>query len=223
MPSTLSSADKATYDSIFSHPVSHNLERKELISVLGHLSEQEEEQNGKLKFSRNGQTLTLGLHGKDVDVEEIMHVRHFLKSSKLLHESAASLCDVAVVLDHSGARIYLIDDENSTPVHVKPLDPSGHDQQVHNPQGDSGGKQGPHRRLFYEALANHLEEAGRILLIGDGHGASSEREKFLKELDENHHTDLASRIVGSETVNLSHMTDAQLIATGRTFFTSLGS
>jgi hypothetical protein len=98
-----------------------------------------------------------------------------------------------------------------------PLDPSGHDQQVHNPDGDSGGKQGPFRKLFYEALAQRLEGADRILLVGDGQGASSETDHFVAELQKHHHA-LAERVVGSEVANISHMTEADLMAKARKFF-----
>ncbi len=215
MPSTLSAAHKATYDSIFSHPVSHNLEWRSLIAVFNQLGDLEEESNGKMKFSRNGQTLTLHSRGKDVEVEEIMHIRHFLESSEDRPADARIGNDAMVVLDHSGAKIYRAGEETA---HLVPLDPSGHDQQVHNPKGDSGGKQGPLRKLFHEALAEKLQGLNRILLVGDGQGASSEVDHFMNELKEHHHEKLAERIVGTEVADISHMTEGDFAARAREFF-----
>jgi hypothetical protein len=219
MPSPLSGSDKATYEAIFRHPVAHNLEWRSLISVFHHLGELEEEANGKLKFSRNRQTLTLHRRGKDVEVEDIMHIRHFLDSSNAATERTTPASkDVVVILDHSGARIFHAGSEGSEPEHVVPLDPLGHDQQVHNPNGDSGGKQGPLRKTFYEALAKKLEESDRILLIGDGKGASSEVDHFVAELQHHHHDGLAKRVVGTEVANISHMTAGDYRAKAHGFF-----
>ncbi|AIE85837.1 hypothetical protein [Fimbriimonas ginsengisoli] len=220
MPSTLSSADRATFESIFRHPVAHNLEWRSLIAVFNHIGELEEEANGKMKFSRNGQSLILHSRGKDVEVEELMHIRRFLESTNTAEEPKQTLArDVLVVLDHSGARIFRADAEEAIPEHVVPLDPQGHDQQVHNPKGDSGGQQGPHRKQFYEALAKKLEGADRILLMGDGQGASSEMDRFVAELHENRNEALAERISASEVANISHMTDGEFAARAKSFFT----
>jgi hypothetical protein len=104
---------------------------------------------------------------------------------------------------------------------VVPLDPSGHDQQVHNPIGDSGGKQGPLRKLFHEALAHKLEYADRILLMGDGTGASSEMSHFVAELLNHHHKELAERIVDSQVCDISHMTEHDFAAKAKEFFNEL--
>jgi hypothetical protein len=122
-----------------------------------------------------------------------------------------------VLLEHSGARIFRENAEDATPEHIKPIDNLGHDHQVHNPLGDSGGKQGPLRHLFYETLAKRLDGAGRILLVGDGQGASSEVEHFLAEIKKHHHL-IAERVVGSEVANITHMTEHDLAAKARKFF-----
>ncbi len=218
MPSTLSTAHQATYETIFRHPVSHNLEWRSVIALFSELGTLEEEPNGKIKFVHNGLTLTLYSRGKDVEVPELMHIRRFLENSKDLTADPVPSKDVLVVLDHSGARIFRAGEELASATHVIPLDPTGHDQQVHNPKGDSGGKQGPYRKLFHEALAAKLQLEERILLIGDGQGASSEVEHFITELKEHHHEKLASHIVGTEVADISHMTDGDFVAKARAFF-----
>jgi hypothetical protein len=222
MPSTLSASQQATYDSIFRHPVAHNLEWHSLIGVLNRLGDVEELANSAIKFSRNHQTVILHVRGKDVEVDEVIKIRRFLEGSEhgsKPHDGRTN--DVLVVLQHSGARIFKVNSPSTEPEHIVPIDPRGHDQQVHNPKGDSGGKEGPYRNLFYEALVKHLADADRIYFLGDGQGASNEFEHFFTELREHHHDVLAGRIFGSDIVDISHMTDGELLAKSREFFSSL--
>ncbi len=219
MVSTLTGSHKDTYQSIFQHPVTHNLEWKSLIAVFNQLGEVEEESNGKLKFTRNGQVLTIHVHGKEVCVDEVMHIRHFLDASASpVKGQGADSNDVVVVLDHKGAHIYQAAGEDSGAIHLVPEDPSGHDQQVHNPMGDSGGKQGPTRKLFYESVAQQLADADHILMVGDGEGASSEVEHFVTGLMTHHHKDIGERIIGCEVVDLHHLSEADLLAKSRELF-----
>ena len=219
MQSTLTGHHKETYESIFRHPTSHNIEWRGLIAVFNQLGDVVEEPNGKLKFTRNGQTITLHAQGKDVEIDEVMHIRRFLDgSAKPLSDATSTSQDLVVVIDHAGAKIYRAGAEDKSPIHIEPLDPSGHDRQVHNPQGDSGGKQGPLRKLFYEAVAAKLEGADRILMVGDGHGASSEIAHLIETLKERH-PDLHEKIIGEETMDLSHMTEPEIHAKALEVFT----
>jgi hypothetical protein len=221
MPTALNRHNQEAYETVFRHPAAHNLEWRSLIAMFDELGDLQSEPNGKYKFSHNGQILTFEVRGKDVEIEELMRVRHFLESTAQSPVDGAALKgDVIVVLDHAGARIYEARAEASQPVHMEPIDPKGHDQHVHNPKGDSGGEQGPHRKLFYEGLAKKLEDAEHILMVGDGQGASSEIDRFLEELGHYHQHDLAGRIVGKETMDLHHMTEAEMLAKARKFFVS---
>lgn len=82
-PPSLSGSHLHTYEKIFQHPVSRNLEWRELLSLLGHMGQVTEESNGHLSIMRNGHHLILHRsHSKDLaDIEELMTVRHFLQRS----------------------------------------------------------------------------------------------------------------------------------------------
>jgi len=73
-----------TYNTIFQHPVSHNLEWRHVHALFRHVAEVEEENNGSLRVTRNGQTLVLHPpSSKDVaETEELMALRHFLQRSE---------------------------------------------------------------------------------------------------------------------------------------------
>ena len=85
MEAQLSGSHQKTYDRVFQHPMPHNLQWREVWSMLGSIPDAKavEEVNGNLKVSRNGQNLVLHRpRGKDLaDKKELMQVRHFLERS----------------------------------------------------------------------------------------------------------------------------------------------
>ncbi|MDB4793695.1 hypothetical protein OAG63_01535 [Methylacidiphilales bacterium] len=80
----LSGSHLRTYNRIFQHPISHNLEWRDVHTLLGKLGNLEEEPNGNLKMTRNGQILVLHpTNSKDVsEMDEVMALRHFLEQSE---------------------------------------------------------------------------------------------------------------------------------------------
>jgi hypothetical protein len=91
---SLTGPHQRTFDRIFQHPISHNLEWRDVHALLGEIAEVKKEHNGSLKVTRNGQTLFLHpTSKKDVtEMEEVMNLRHFLERSESGPEkSTASL------------------------------------------------------------------------------------------------------------------------------------
>ena len=84
----LTGAHQRTFDRIFQHPISHNLEWRDVHALLGEIAEVTKEHNGSLKILRNGQTLLLHpTSKKDVtEMDEVMNLRHFLERSESLPE-----------------------------------------------------------------------------------------------------------------------------------------
>jgi hypothetical protein len=82
--SSLTGHHLRTYQTLFQHPISHNLEWHAVHSLLGRLGQVTEEPNGHLKVTRNGQVLVLHQpRTKDVsEKEEIMALRHFIERSE---------------------------------------------------------------------------------------------------------------------------------------------
>src|SRR4051812_8343215 len=87
-----------------------------------------EERGGGLKFTRNGQTLTLqALRRKDLDdVEALMQVRHFLQRSGVpSQDPVLEGMHLLVVLDHREARVFRAELHGSALQHITPYDPHG--------------------------------------------------------------------------------------------------
>src|SRR5664279_4491031 len=83
---SLTGSHLRTYKIIFQHPVSHNLGWHDVHALLRQLGQVEEEPNGNLKVTRNGQILVLHPpRTKDVaEADEVMALRHFLERSETI-------------------------------------------------------------------------------------------------------------------------------------------
>ncbi len=222
MDSELSGPHQKTYERVFQHPMPHNLQWRDVWSMLSAVTSVAavEDDKGNLKVTRNGQTLMLHRpRGKDLaDKKELMQVRHFLeRSGAPVPPPAKSGTHLLVVIDHRQARIYSTELHGSVPQRIAPYDPFGFGRDLHYNQDDSNGQRKPEQKSFYEAVAKTLRGAEQILMFGTGTGASSAMEQLLLDLKKNHH-DLAERVIGSIAVDEHHLTEAQLLAKARELF-----
>jgi hypothetical protein len=87
----LSGPHQRTFDRIFQHPISHNLEWRDVHALFGEIAHVTKEHNGSLKVTRHGQTLVLHpTSNKDVtEMDEVMELRHFLERSEPAAEKPA--------------------------------------------------------------------------------------------------------------------------------------
>ena len=87
----LTGPHQRTFDRIFQHPISHNLEWRDVHALLGEIAHVTKEHNGSLKVTRNGQTMVLHpTSKKDVtEMDEVMGLRHFLERSESAPEKPA--------------------------------------------------------------------------------------------------------------------------------------
>jgi hypothetical protein len=220
MEMQMSKSHQTTYNAVFQHPIARNLQWHDVRSLLNAITDVTEEHNGNLKFTRNGEVMTLHPpQHKDVsDIEELMQIRHFLERSDSPVEAiVAEGVHLLVVIDHREARIYKTELRGSVPERIMPYDPDGSHRHLHNVDDDSNGQRKPEIRAFYEAIAQTLRGAEKILIFGSATGASSAMNYLLADLKE-HHADIAQRVVGAIVVNEQHMTEDQLLAQARSFY-----
>src|SRR4051812_22778668 len=225
MDSPPTGSHRGTYDAVFRRPAAHNLQWRDVWSMLGTFADAVQEHNGTLKVTRNGQALVLHRpRGKDLaDLKELAQVRHFLERSGAPVPPAASPSPVPdgahllVVIDHREARVYRTELRGSVPQRITPYDPRGDGRHLHYVEDDSNGQRKPERRSFYEAVAAALAGAEQVLVFGAGTGASSAMDQLVAEL-ERRHADLARRVVGSVVVDAAHLTEDQLLAAALEFY-----
>lgn len=87
-----------------------------------------------------------------------------------------------------------------------------HELKHHNTAVDKAQNNHKNLEKFFHEVAQSLDQAHEILLIGPGDA----KIHFQKHLEGHHHAGLAGKIVGTETVD--HPTDGQIVALARKFF-----
>lgn len=220
MESHMLGTHQSTYDAVFQHPIARNLQWRDLKAMLAALADVTEDRNGGLKFTRNGQSITLHppRHKDFDDVEALMQVRHFLeRSGAPSQEAAPDGMHLLVVLDHREARVFRAELHGSVPQRIAPYDPLGTGRYLHRVGNGSNGQRKPEPKDFYDAIIRTLEGAQAILLFGSSTGSSSAMDHLMAELRQ-HHPDLAARVVGTVVVNEQHMSEDQLLAEARAFY-----
>jgi hypothetical protein len=217
---TLTGSHLRTYNSIFQHPVSHNLEWRNVRSLFNHIAEVVEQPNGNLRVTRNGQSMVLHTpRTKDVaDVDELMELRHFLERSENAAPAApANEAHWLVVIDHHEARVYHSEMSGTVPERILPHEPTDFFRHAHNSKEFSRGKEKPDPNAYFEPVAAALKAAGKILVFGTGKGNSSEMEQFVAWLGK-HHPDVGARVVGSVVIDEHHLSESQLLLKAREFY-----
>jgi hypothetical protein len=222
MPSTtsLTGSHLRTYNTIFQHPVSHNLGWRDVHALFRELGQLEEEPNGNLKVTRNGQIIVLHPpRTKDVaTTEELMALRHFLERSETAaRETNKNNDHWLLVIDHHQARIFRSEMTGAVPQRISPHAPEDYFRHAPNSKDFSRGQEKPEPNSFFEPVARALHAAGQILIFGTGTGKSSEMDQFVAWL-KIHHAELAKRIIGALVVDQHHLTEAQLLAKARDFY-----
>jgi len=143
----------------------------------------------------------------------------FMKSNITKPQGSQDGVHFLVVIDHRQARVYKSEMSGTVPQSILPHDPHGFGRSLHYNQDDSNGQRKPELKSFYEAVAKTLQGADQILIFGAGTGASSAMSQLLLDLQHNHH-DLAERVVGTLTIDEQHLSENQLLAKAREFYSA---
>ncbi len=157
----------------------------------------------------------------DLDVEEISRLRHFLHEAGALKSGVleAPAKDnqsgrMVAVIDHHAAHIYRGEGAN-LPVDgaaVKPYDPFNfHHHLIHRKEAHYVGERVPEEDSWYEKIAQDLTPAGEIILIGHATGTSNAA-MFLSAYLKSHHPETFQRVIATEAVDLSALTEPEIEA-----------
>jgi hypothetical protein len=209
-----------TYERIFQHPISHNLEWRDVHALLDKLGETVHEHNGNLKVTRNGQVLVLHTaRNKDVaEMGELMSLRHFLERSEQAPESKNEKeVHWLLVIDHHEARIFHVEVSGAVAQRILPQKAEDFFRHARDSKEVSRGQEKPDPNSFFEPVSKALQSSGPILIFGTGSGTSSEAEQFSAWL-KIHHAEMAGRIIGLVAVDEHHLSESQLLAKAREFY-----
>jgi hypothetical protein len=215
----LTGAHQRTFDRIFQHPISHNLEWRDVHALLGEMGDVAKEHNGSLKITRHGQTLVLHpTSKKDVtEMDEVMALRHFLERSEPKTSPPTNETHWLLVIDHHEARLFQTEMEGATPQRILPYESGSYFRPAQDSKATSRGQEKPDPNTFFEPVAKVLAADGPILVFGTGTGTSSEMEQFVGWF-KRHHPESSKRIIGSLVVDEHHLTDGQLLAKAKDFY-----
>ena len=219
----LTGSHQRTFDRIFQHPISHNLEWRDVHALLGEMADVAKEHNGSLKVTRNGQTMVLHpTSKKDVaEMDEVMALRHFLERSETASPQISEKeTHWLLVIDHHEARIFRSEMNGAAPQRILPYEPESYFRHAHNSKTTSRGQEKPDPNTFFEPVAKVLQAVGPILVFGTGTGTSSEMEQFIGWL-KHHHPEVAKRVIGSLVVDEHHLTEGQLLAKAKGFYANV--
>jgi hypothetical protein len=81
-PVHLNNHHRATLAKIFQHPVSHNLEWKDALSLLNAVAAVEEKRDGKYEITLGAETQSFDRpKHKDLSAQEVLDLRHILSGA----------------------------------------------------------------------------------------------------------------------------------------------
>jgi hypothetical protein len=205
---------KELFESLVSGKLPRNLSWNSVVDLIRQIGEVQPHGNDEFVFaigSQRGFFKRPSTH--NLAVEEISRLRRFLKEASALgiSVSAGRTGRAVVVIDHHVAHIYYdLGGRPAAEVNVKPYDPFNfHHHLIHRKEAHYKGERVPEEDSYYQEIAKDIVRAEAIILIGHGTGKSS-AVAFLTEYLKAHHPEEFRRIVATETVDLSALTEPQL-------------
>jgi hypothetical protein len=94
MHAPLSSRHRDTIERIFSHPLSRNIEWRQVVSLLETIGTVTREHNGKLKVALGPETEVIRApRGKDVDAQIVVDLRRMLKQAGFAPDGSPAVAD----------------------------------------------------------------------------------------------------------------------------------
>ncbi len=216
MSQLLNTKSQKTYDQVFEQPMPIDLEWRDLRSLFEELGRVQDEPNGNVKVTLGEQTAVFRSpnDNDNASPEQIGVIRKLLHGMK--REAGTSEGPhLILVLDHKEARIYEAEMKGTVPEKVSPKTTGGQSGKLHNHHDNS--EVNPNFGAYYKAVAAELDGAGEFLVFGSGTGPSSAKDGFVAWLKD-HRKDLLENLAGVETVDLSHLTDAEILAKAREIY-----
>lgn len=107
----------------------------------------------------------------------------------------------------------------SVPMRLRAPDPRREHHHVREAQHHGGHSRDANEETFFEAIAQSIAAAGEILVFGHGHGNASAMDGLVGHLRDKH-PHLARRVAGTIKVDLSSLSEPEILAAARQWFDS---
>ena len=222
-PHRILNRDRRTLEAIFRHPVSSNIAWSDALHLTERLGTTRQEHNGRLLLEIGEQRHVFHApHGKAMTPEEVAQFRRFLDSAGVTpasvevveeeHVAGSRAPDMVVAIDHHQTRLFTIEGASETARTLRPYDPYHFLHHLsHRQDLELRGQREPEEPSYYSQIAAALATARRIVLLGHGTGHSNAA-AHLEEVLRAKHPDIHGRIVATKAVDLSAITEPQLLA-----------
>jgi len=214
-------AHRRTMEAIFRHPAAHNLEWRDVVSLMEHIGDAHEQGSNAFVFTIAGNRLLMHKpHTKDMTGPDISAVRQFLMHTGMAGEHAPhdpAAPTLLIVVDHHGTKIFHVDLTNDdTSAHViAPYDPHHFLHHLtHKDQDREQGQRAPEEPAYYEKIAEAVALGGKLVVVGHGKGKSNAAHHLTDYLLA-HHPETYQRIVREIDTDLSAITTPQLLDLAR--------
>jgi len=213
----MKSKSQTTYNQVFQHPITHNLEWRDIQSLFEDLGSVEKEHNGNLKVTLHDQAVVF--HSPmltDIATsEQVMKIRHMLEAhgNKAVQPHPKQ---ILLVMNHAGTTVYHLELGKEGQEQLVPGDNLGHHRHVHSKHDYSDHIEKPNNNTYYEAISKTLESAEKILIFGSGNGSSNAMDLYVAWLLK-HHPKLSDNVVASMIIDESHMTEGEMLQKANLF------
>jgi len=232
----LSRHHQRTLDSIWVHPITHNLRLAEAEALLEALGAELRRDGGRLEVRfPDGPVSWIhsgggGLRQGDLDAEAITRLRHLLQAAGITPDHPQAVPDavrgdqalrLVLALDHHQVRLFRLEGDAVDHAVLRPHGIWATGERLsHRHDRDIAGQRAPLDYAYLEQIAAAMAGAEAVLLLGHGHGESDMRSLLLHHLNTRHPA-LLQRIVANETVDDPALSDAQLLALAHAHFGNL--
>ncbi len=208
-------ADRCTYQKIFHQPISMDVQRTDVRSLLESLGAVTDAGGDNLQVTRNGHVLVLlSIGDKQYEsADELIALRHFLKRSENPQQgSNGREAHLLLVIGHHEARLFRSEIYGGFPEQILPQGVNGV-----LPIADSVFAEKTDICSLFDLIAQALSATGKILVFGESSSSQLDMDCFIGWL-KRQHPDLAERIIGSMVLNEDRVDSGLLLAKAREFF-----
>jgi hypothetical protein len=198
------------------HPIARNIDWSDLIPALSTIGLVHSESNGSYRFTRSDHTIAFERpREKTVSMEDVLKLRHFLKTSATPADADPLLQrSLIVAIDHHKAIIVHNPQEQTQSIEMIHADLSGgrmlHQIKRHAPFSDNNPTDDPH---YFDAVIKAMMKSERIVVLSHGTGSSNAAQKLMTIVSEEH-PNIVQKIIAVAKVDLEAMTEAQIVARG---------
>ncbi len=215
--------NRRIYETVFQRPLTHNLGWSDVRSLASSVGTVETEHNGNAKVTVEGKVMIFHSPA-DSDIlsaDQVMELRRLLEGVEQGPPEPEDF-HALVVMNHSGARIYRTQVVDAIPEKVEHYDPSGQRHHVHSNHDYFKNSERANQDEFFQAVAEKLAGADRIVVFGSGDGSSNAMARFTSWLKQRNEL-LYSRVVKTQKIDESHTNEAQLLSKAREVYAELGA